>query len=194
MNIDEIYDSFEGDPGPIESILNTYSNASVLEVKGLGFIGNLHFESSFAAYKIGAQWPHVLYYGTGDSDDNLVGESTSNAGHPANRITAIFRMGIENLTISYALNYLGTFNAPRDPGGSTTEFAAWMGHDVTASWQRALGVSNLNMNAGVLNFTDEAPSMPPDRDYEASKDIMRHLYPLSGVVPFVSFKYSFSNQ
>ena len=191
--IDETYDTFAGDPGPISGILNAYTNTARLEVGGLDFVGDFQFESQLAKYGIGVQWSHVLGFKQASSDDDSLedqaGSTNGDTGHPRDRINLNFRMNMKSLTVSYSMNYISAFDHPDSESG----FPAWTGHDVTVNWQDAFSVSGLTLSAGILNFTDEDPSLLDEGLWSNIDQVVYNLYPLAGSVPFVTFKYNFDN-
>jgi len=85
------------------------------------------------------------------------------------------------------MTYVDSFRNVSD----TCSYDSWLGHDVTFSWLGPFGVEGFELTGGVHNLTEEGPSIDPNTNAGYSDSVVLQLYPVSGRIPFLDFKYRF---
>ena len=183
--------SVGGVPGAIINITNPKTNGAFLETSGLDLGINFGFDAGFADVDANLTWVHVLDYDqqtTPDSPiDELVGTEDGDDAYPENRFNTSVRFARDNVTLTWNTTYIDSFRNVSD----TDEYDSWLGHDVTVNWTDAFGFEGLNLTAGVLNLTEEEPSIDPNPNAGYSDSVVLQLYEVRGRIPFINVKYHF---
>ena len=117
--------------------------------------------------------------------NELVGTEDGDDAFPEDKITTSVRYNRENLTFSLNSSYISSFENVSETG----RYPSYLKHDFTVNYVDAFGVSGLDLTGGFLNLTEEEPSLDPVDGYNDS--VVLQLYPVSGRVGFINFKYSF---
>ena len=180
-----------GVPGAIVNIINPLTNGASLETSGLDLGVNFGFDAGFADIDANLTWVHILEYDeqtTEDSPvDELVGTEDGDDAYPENRFNTSVRFARDNVTFTWNTTYIDSFRNVSD----TDEYDSWLGHDVTVNWTDAFGLEGLNLTAGVLNLTEEEPSIDPNPNAGYSDSVVLQLYEVRGRIPFINVKYHF---
>lgn len=183
-----------GVPGAIMDIINPLTNGASLETSGIDLGLNYGFETTAGDVDLNLTWVHIIDYDeqtTPDSDvDRLAGTENGSDPFPENRVNTSFRLSRENLTFTWNMTYIDSFENVSE----TDEYDSWLGHDITANWVGAFGVDGLDLTAGVLNLTEEDPSIDPNPSAGYNDSVVLQLYSVAGRIPFVNFKYRFGGE
>jgi len=180
-----------GVPGAIRDIINPLSNGAFTATSGLDLGVNVGFETGIGNLDMNLTWVHILNYDeqtTADSPlDELIGTENGEDAFPEDRLNTSFRLSRDNLTFTLNSSYIASFRNVSD----TDNYDSWLGHDFTVNYINAFGFEGLDLTAGVLNFTEEGPSIDPNPSAGYNDSVVLQLYEVRGRIPFINFKYRF---
>ena len=184
--------SAAGIPGAIIDITNPLTNGASLETSGLDIGLNYGFDTGAGDVDLNLTWVHIFDYDqqtTPDSPvDQLIGTEDGSDAFPENRVNTSFRYtASEGLTLTWNMTYIDSFRNVSD----TDSYDSWLGHDVTVNWLDPFGLEGFELTGGVLNLTEEGPSIDPNPSAGYNDSVVLQLYPVAGRIPFLNFKYRF---
>ena len=181
----------DGVPGRILSIENPLSNGASTDTSGLDLGINYNFDIEGGTIDMNLSWVHILKYDeqtTPESPvDLLIGTENGDKGFPENRLTSSVRYSNDYMTLAFNSQLIDSFRNVSD----TEDYATFVSHDITASWNDAFGVEGLNLSGGIRNILDRGPSIDPTAGY--SESVVLETYPVDGRVPYLNFTYSLGN-
>ena len=178
-----------GIPGAIQNIINPNTNGANLEVEGMDIRANLQLDTDFAAIQADLQWSHLFKYNeqtsAEDPVDELLGTEDGDDAYPSDRVSLTVRASRENLTATWAANYISSF----ENVSATASYKSWISHDFTLNWVDPFGLDGFEVTGGVRNIGDRDPSIDPTAGY--SDSVVLQLYDVAGRTYFLNGKYTF---
>ncbi len=181
----------DGVPGAIIDIRNVLTNGASLETSGIDVGVNYQQQTPIGDFAANVSWVRVLSYDQQTSPesevDDLLGTENGSDAFPENRVATSLRYTRDNITLTWNTNYIDSFRNVSD----TDDYDSWLGHDVTFNWRDPLGLTGAEFTTGVLNLTEEEPSIDPNPTAGYNASVVLQLYEVRGRIPFVSLKYRF---
>ena len=171
-----------GVPGAIISIQNVIANAASLDISGYDMRLEYDTEVPFGLIYARLEWSHIEDYKFQGEPDGATSNFMGEGGYPEDRMNMNLRLTRENWTVNYTMNYIGEHG-----DGELEKYDSYNSHDITLEFRTPL--EGLDVTVGVLNFTDEDPTIDSIGGYDDS--ISGVLYDLSGRRTFGRLKYSF---
>ena len=137
--------------GSITRVEASWANVGETDAAGINVHAHAGWETDWADLVFDARWLRVARY-----EQRVAGE-TQPADHPRDRVHASLRASRGDVTVNWSVRAVSGYR--NEPG--TGRYKAWTGHDITLRWRDVLGVSGLDLTAGVLNVGDRGPSIDP---------------------------------
>ncbi len=137
--------------GEIEQINIPITNSGEIKVEGIDLRSKLIRKTDWGELDVGLNILHTVRYSTKNA-----GEDTT-TDFPKNRMD-IYVSGMRgDLTATWRIGAISSYLNPR----KSARYETWIGHDLTFGWKNAFNVSGLTVRGGILNVTDESPSLDP---------------------------------
>ncbi len=143
--------SVDRNGGEIEQINIPITNSGEIKVEGIDLQSNFVRKTGWGELDFGLNVLHTIRYSTKNA-----GEDTT-SDFPRNRMNILVSGTRGDLTATWKIGAISSYYNPR----KSARFKSWIGHDLTFGWQNAFNVSGLTLRGGILNVTDEGPSLDP---------------------------------
>ena len=169
--------------GRLVRIDNVITNAALLDVEGWDVRAQYNDDFDFGNLEARLEYSHMDSYKYQGSVDSTASEFMGTGGYPEDRVNASLRLTRDTYTVNYNMNYIGAHGEE-----DVNDFESYMTHDITVEYRTPY---NLDITAGVVNFTDEEPVIDPLEGWNATDDITKYLYDLAGRRTFVRLTYNF---
>ncbi len=143
--------SVDRNGGEIEQINIPLTNSGEIKVDGVDLRSGFVRKTGWGELDVGLNLLHTVRYNT-----NNGGEDTS-TDYPKNRMSVQITGRRDDLTATWGIGAIsGYWNQQR-----SARYKTWIGHDLIFSWQNAFNVTGMTVRGGILNVTDEGPSLDP---------------------------------
>ncbi|PKG85918.1 TonB-dependent receptor [Colwellia sp. 75C3] len=165
-------ENIERTNGELSLISAQTQNLSAMTAKGIDFEASYNFEALGGDFHSILSWTHFLerenqVYNGNDfvfEMQDLTGEFENDTSYAADKINFTLAYSIDDLTISYVMNYIGDMTYDEltydvywreaDAPDYVYDIEAMFYHDISASYTLDTGTT---FAAGVTNLTDEKP-------------------------------------
>jgi len=174
----------DGTLGRLVRIDNVITNAALLDVEGWDVRAQYVNDFDFGAVDAQLQYSHMDSYKFQSSVSSDASEFMGTGGYPEDRFNASVSLTRDSYTLGYTMNHIS------DHGdGETEDYDSYTTHDFVVEYRTPF---NMDLTAGVVNFTDEEPIVDAVTGYNTStEDITQYLYDLAGRRTFVRLTYTF---
>ena len=141
----------EGDK--IKEIESLVVNSGETDVSGVDVRAQVGWDVAWvdADMVLDARWLRLTRYEARVAGERQPGD------HARDRVNGSLRASRDGVTVSWNVLAVSNFWNQRRSG----QFDGWTGHDLTAHWRDAFGLSGMALAGGVLNLTDRNPSVDP---------------------------------
>ena len=170
-----------GDAGTITKIITPYINNAESDYVALHWYVGTEREIGSATASIRLAGAKFL-----DRESRVDGNKQPERA-PDERYSATLRAAKGNLSANWFIKVIPEF----EDEATGAHHASWVGHDLTFQWRRAFGLENASISAGILNVTDEGPSLDPDYSYTAVATNLAPWYPIYGRTFFINAEILF---
>ena len=137
--------------GLIERIESPLYNSGETDASGADVRARLGWDAGGTDFLLDARWLRVTRLETRVAGERQPGD------HARDRVNGSLRASRDGVTVSWNVLAVSNYWNQRRTG----QFDGWTGHDLTAHWRDAFGLSGMELAGGVLNLTDRNPSVDP---------------------------------